>query len=157
VMRDGRVLQVAPPQLLYDEPVSLDVARFVGSPPMNALPASVDPDGVLVVATRRLPFRAPRAPGAVTLGVRPEALALRDAGDGIPASVARIERLGAESILHAMVPGVPGPVLARLPPGQAEALRPGQPVGLAPLRVMLFGAEGERLAAAIEVREHAFG
>jgi multiple sugar transport system ATP-binding protein len=151
------VLQVAPPQLLYDEPASLEVARFVGSPPMNVLPASVEHDGVLVVATQRLPFRAPRAQGALTLGVRPEALVLCAVGGGIPASVARIERLGAESILHATVPGAPCPVLARLAPDQAEVLRPGQHVGLAPLRATLFGDDGQRVANAIEIREHAFG
>jgi multiple sugar transport system ATP-binding protein len=158
VMQAGQVLQVAPPQVLYDEPESLEVARFVGSPPMNALPASLGPDGALVVATRRLPFRAPRALGALTLGVRPEALALRDLADGIPASVVRIERLGAESILHAAVPGVPSPVMARLAPDQAEGLRLGQHIGLAPQRVTLFGADGQRAAPAIGMlREHALG
>jgi multiple sugar transport system ATP-binding protein len=157
VMQGGRVLQVAPPQALYDEPASLEVARFVGSPAMNALPASVDPQGVLVVATHRVGFRAPRAQGALTLGVRPEAFVPRAVGDGIPASVTRIERLGAESILHAAVPGVPAPVMVRLAPPQAEGLRPGQHLGLAPQRAILFDADGQRLPALLEIREHALG
>ena len=50
VMQGGRLLQVAPPQKVYDEPADLEVARFVGAPPMNALPAGQDADGALVVA-----------------------------------------------------------------------------------------------------------
>ena len=79
VMRDGRVLQVAVPQALYDDPASLEVARFVGSPPMNALPARVALDGRVMVADVPLPFRA-QAGRVVTLGVRPEALRLAEQG-----------------------------------------------------------------------------
>jgi multiple sugar transport system ATP-binding protein len=35
VIRRGRLLQVDDPQLIYDHPVELFVARFIGSPPMN--------------------------------------------------------------------------------------------------------------------------
>jgi multiple sugar transport system ATP-binding protein len=73
VMQDGRVLQAAPPQALYDEPAELAVALFVGSPPMNALPARVCPDGGVEVAGIRLPFRTRRrCLGVRGSGVRPE-------------------------------------------------------------------------------------
>jgi multiple sugar transport system ATP-binding protein len=42
VLRKGRLQQVAPPRELYEQPVNLFVAGFIGSPPMNFLPASVD-------------------------------------------------------------------------------------------------------------------
>ena len=156
VMREGQVLQVAAPQALYDDPVSLEVARFVGSPPMNAFAARADVQGHVELAGVALPFRAEAARGgsiAVTLGVRPEALRL--AAHGIPAELRRIERLGAEAILHAAIPGIAEPALARLPPEDVAGLSPGDRIALMPVRAMLFGADGARLALHAERREHA--
>jgi multiple sugar transport system ATP-binding protein len=152
VMQGGRVLQVAPPQTLYDEPESLEVARFVGSPPMNALPATVGADGSVSVAGMRLPFRARAASGTATLGVRAEALA-PVAADGLPAEVTRIERLGAEAILHGVLGGTP--VLARIEP--TTNLRPGETVLLRPRRAALFSADGARLPLTALVTEPALG
>src|SRR5581483_9091213 len=42
VMRAGVIQQVGPPQQLYDEPVNLFVAGFIGSPAMNFMPAHVE-------------------------------------------------------------------------------------------------------------------
>ena len=42
VLRKGVLQQVAPPRELYEQPVNLFVAGFIGSPPMNFMPASVD-------------------------------------------------------------------------------------------------------------------
>ncbi len=154
VMREGRVLQVAAPQALYDDPVSLEVARFVGSPPMNALPARVLLEGRVEVADVELPFSAERG-GKVTLGVRPEALRLSP--EGIPAEVTRIERLGADVILHAEIRGIAAHALARLSPEQVAGLAPGASIGLMPLRAMLFDADGARIALHATRREHAIG
>src|SRR6185436_14374123 len=50
VMRKGELQQVAPPEELYDHPVNLFVAGFIGSPAMNMVEARVDRrDGRLVV------------------------------------------------------------------------------------------------------------
>jgi multiple sugar transport system ATP-binding protein len=91
----------------------------------------------------------------VTLGVRPEAMRL--ATQGIPAEVTRIERLGAEVILHAAIPGIAAPALARLAPEHVAGLAPGDAVALMPARAMLFDAEGWRLPLHAERREHALG
>src|SRR4051794_7344338 len=50
VMRAGIVQQVAPPKVLYDDPVNLFVAGFIGSPAMNFLPGRLEGDRL------RLPF-----------------------------------------------------------------------------------------------------
>ena len=154
VMQQGRVLQIAAPQALYDDPVSLEVARFVGSPPMNAFAARLAPEGRIEVAGAALPFRAEQG-GAVTLGVRPEALRL--APHGIAATVTRIERLGAEAILHAAIPGIAADALARLAPEHVAGLAPGDTVSLMPARALLFGADGQRLPLHAEQRQHALG
>ena len=42
VLRKGVLQQVAPPRELYEQPINLFVAGFIGSPPMNFMPASVE-------------------------------------------------------------------------------------------------------------------
>ena len=75
VMRDGRILQVDTPQVLYEQPLDLFVAGFIGSPSMNLVEAEIDGDhvafGQLRVALH--PVRRPRfRSGPVILGIRPE-------------------------------------------------------------------------------------
>jgi multiple sugar transport system ATP-binding protein len=46
VMRSGVLQQVAPPKVLYDDPVNLFVAGFIGSPAMNFLPGRIEGETV---------------------------------------------------------------------------------------------------------------
>jgi multiple sugar transport system ATP-binding protein len=124
----GRLQQVGRPQDVYARPRNLFVARFLGSPPMNTLPAVValDGEGTMWAAVgeagrvRLDPATAP-APGApVVLGVRPEHLAATDPGaiaesgdEGLAATVTGIEWLGHEQHVVASVAGTP--VTARQP------------------------------------------
>ncbi|ACY96074.1 sugar ABC transporter ATPase [Thermomonospora curvata] len=80
IMRDGVVQQVGPPQDLYDHPRNLFVAGFIGSPPMNFLPAKITPDGLrsplgTIPPSDRLrrATSGPNTPDEVILGIRPEA------------------------------------------------------------------------------------
>ncbi|WP_462417059.1 ABC transporter ATP-binding protein [Kytococcus sp. Marseille-QA3725] len=76
VLKKGELQQVASPRELYEQPVNLFVAGFIGSPPMNFVPARVDGDVL------ELPFtRVPMAPvlaqrvadrDIVICGIRPE-------------------------------------------------------------------------------------
>src|SRR4051812_22068076 len=73
VMRAGIIQQVDSPKVLYEDPVNLFVAGFIGSPAMNFIPARLE-DGKV-----RLPFGdAPIPPGVdsktreVIAGIRPE-------------------------------------------------------------------------------------
>src|SRR6266849_86176 len=76
VMRDGRIVQVDTPQVLYRKPVNLFVAAFIGSPSMNLVEATVDADTV-AFGQFRVPLDPGRRPARgvdrVILGVRPEA------------------------------------------------------------------------------------
>lgn len=149
VMQAGRVLQLAPPQELYDEPASLEVARFIGSPPMNALPALVGEDGTVMVGDVRLPWLSP-ARGPVMLGVRPEGWA--PARHGIPGVISLIEHLGAETLCH-----LEGGAVLRLDPGSARGMTPGQALRLAVRKAVLFGPDGQRLPLQAALRETALG
>jgi multiple sugar transport system ATP-binding protein len=76
VLKRGILQQLATPRELYDQPVNLFVAGFIGSPPMNFLPATVKGDAV------ELPFGTVKIPadkaavvadkGLLIAGIRPE-------------------------------------------------------------------------------------
>ena len=76
VMRDGRILQVDTPQLLYQNPLNLFVAAFIGSPAMNLVEASLS-DGTIEFAGFRIPLTPQNRPAVssarVVVGIRPEA------------------------------------------------------------------------------------
>jgi len=87
VMSEGRVLQVASPTEIYDEPVSRFVATFIGS--CNVLDGVVDAQGrsVVVPGVGELPAAVPAdaRPGTgVTLAIRPERVRMAAAGAGVP-------------------------------------------------------------------------
>ena len=76
VLRKGKIQQVASPRELYDQPVNLFVAGFIGSPPMNFLPARLEgtslstPFGSIELDERRAKAVAGR--DLLLVGIRPE-------------------------------------------------------------------------------------
>jgi multiple sugar transport system ATP-binding protein len=97
VFIEGRIVQVGTPREVYATPRSVAVAGFIGTPPMNLMPATWEGDGVLVENVRMPVARHAAAARKVTLGVRPGELRL--ANDGLPARVERVEDLGDAHIL----------------------------------------------------------
>ncbi len=154
VMHQGRVRQVDSPVRVYERPADTFVARFLGSPPMNLVPATIGREGERVVArldvapTVAVPLpdwaRADVLPasGRVIVGVRPEHLRLAGPGEGFPAVVELAEVLGHEQLLHLAVGGVP--LIVR---GRADTRRePGEIVNVRADsdHVHLFDADSER-------------
>jgi multiple sugar transport system ATP-binding protein len=73
VMRGGALQQVASPKELYDDPVNLFVAGFIGSPAMNFFAATVSEGNVrLPMGEVALPDALRGAGGEVVAGIRPE-------------------------------------------------------------------------------------
>ena len=161
LMMDGRVLQLATPQQIYDDPDDLRVAEFIGTPKINALPAQ-QADGALQVAGQRWPLHLLHdGDAAVTVAVRPEWWTLHDshtpvaeAHGGLQGTLAHQELLGAETLLHVAVPGVDGIVVARVEPQRARGLAIGQALRLSTQRALLFGADGRRLRGAAWQGQH---
>lgn len=102
ILHNGIVQQHATPQEIYTRPANTYVARFIGSPPMNLMEATVT-DGLPALGGLRLP--APEGlrlrTGTTTLGLRPEHLTVSaDAGGpGLAGTVRRIEDLGADTLI----------------------------------------------------------
>jgi len=131
VMNRGVIEQFAAPQEIYDRPVSMFVAEFIGSPPMNL---------VSVRAALGRGARSVRVNGAdvpvpevhedlpateIALGIRPEHIRLDDSSP-LRGSVFGAEYLGTTQIVT--ITTEHGPIKARLPASQA--VRTGETVGL---------------------------
>ena len=101
VMSRGTLEQVGTPAEVYARPASVFVAQFIGTPPMNILPAGlVEPSAVLV-------------------GVRPEHVVI-DPASATRALVLLVEHLGHETLVHARIGDVA--VVIRMPAGLATPL-----------------------------------
>ena len=123
VLRDGVLQQFGTPDELYEKPVNVFVAGFIGSPAMNLVAARVVPDdGDLAVAfgSHRLELSpavarslVDRRDQDVLLGIRPEDIEDPEfaAFDGntarLEVTVDLVENLGAERIAHFEVDAPP--------------------------------------------------
>lgn len=117
VMKDGCVLQIASPAVLFEEPTHTFVGYFIGSPGMNLVDAQVD--GHLAhVAGQTVELGAhyaPPPPGSkVQIGFRPDFAFLAPSG-GHTVRVRRIEDLGRRRI--ARVAFGPHEIFATVPYG----------------------------------------
>jgi ABC-type sugar transport system ATPase subunit len=134
VFMDGRIVQVGTPDEVFARPANVAVAGFIGSPPMNLLPARIE-GGTLRIGDVPVPIdRAPGADGDVTLGVRPGAV--RIAAQGLPARVDLVENLGDTAIVDLTA----GDRLVKLRTDTRPTVREGESVRLAfaPEAIHLF-------------------
>jgi multiple sugar transport system ATP-binding protein len=112
VLKRGVLQQLATPRELYTNPVNLFVAGFIGSPPMNFLPATVEgnqvklPFGSVTIAEDKA--RKAQGKGLLMAGIRPEHFedaAVMDAsakgsGSTFKAKVDVVEWLGNEAYAY---------------------------------------------------------
>jgi multiple sugar transport system ATP-binding protein len=110
---DTNLMQCGSPMELYDQPDNVFVARFIGTPHMNILPARISDDGTEVeLFGGRMPVGAQFREAAlaargseVMLGIRPEHIGAADQVDWaqtqtLQGQVLMVELLGHEAILH---------------------------------------------------------
>jgi glycerol transport system ATP-binding protein len=120
VMYDGRVVQIGTPQELFETPAHTFVGYFIGSPGMNVIPAEVYGNVARVKGeTVRLGHAYGAVTGRVVIGVRPEFARLTD-GEGLPATIRRIEDVGRHRIVRAEVMGHDVNIIA----GEGERIGP---------------------------------
>ena len=153
VMQGGYVEQIGAPLDLYDHPVNLFVAGFIGSPSMNFIDARIDRQNGAAVAVTSDGSRLALPPDVagvdgqeIVYGIRPEHLDLvGEGGNGSAGEVIVVEPTGAEIL-----------VVTRFAGGEAQAvfrerhrLTPGDRIHLAPNidAVHVFDkASGKRIA-----------
>ncbi len=119
VMRAGVLQQVASPRELYDDPVNLFVAGFIGSPAMNFFPATIEGDrlrlpmGDVAIPDRLREALADGAPKDLIAGVRPgefeDASIVQEdhlaRGHVFEADIELVESMGSESYAYFTLEG----------------------------------------------------
>jgi len=121
VMRDGYIEQVGKPLELFQKPANTFVAGFIGSPPMNLLPARITQTdaGLKLDFGGKLQIPVPEKPDAeiedgmdVVMGLRTEDLTIDNGGNGFPEEwkadgiVEVVEPLGGETNMHMNLQGI---------------------------------------------------
>ena len=145
VLHQGVPVQFAPPMEVFARPATVYVAGFIGAPAMNFLAATVEAGGGTARLASGYQVVLPQgvAPGALTIGIRPEQVDL--AAGGLPMHVDLVEPLGSETLVHGHLDDG-----TKLMVKQAGALPVGEALAVAfPAAALhLFDAQsGRRLAA----------
>ena len=92
VMKDGIVQQIGKPQEVYDCPVNLFVAKFLGTPPINVFDGEVR-SGKLFIGSEAVMDAAGIEDQPVSIGIRPEGFELSENGS-FTCQLSRVEVMG---------------------------------------------------------------
>ncbi|MBO4637763.1 MAG: ABC transporter ATP-binding protein [Clostridiales bacterium] len=146
VMKDGIVNQIGAPQDVYDEPVNLFVAKFLGTPPINVFDGKIKGGKVYIGEDFITDIRV-KEDKEVKVGIRPEGFILSDEGT-MKLNVAGIEVMGRDTILVADHDGAENRIRAVVAGDDAKGIRHGDTVKakIRKGKVFVFDAtSGERL------------
>lgn len=160
IMKDGVVQQIGTPQQVYDTPVNLFVAGFIGVPMMNFFEGELVKDGVkyfvelegarIELSPEKEAKMAAKGVQAqkVTIGVRPEHMELtqRD-GQMIRATVDVSEMMGSQINIHIRVQGKEGIMIIDTQGANSRTFRMGEEISFTfePAVIHVFDSEGKNL------------
>lgn len=92
VMKDGVLQQIGKPQEVYDNPVNLFVAKFLGTPPINVFEGKIRA-GKLYIGEEAVMELSGQADRDVWIGVRPEGFSLKSDG-ALSCNLSGVEVMG---------------------------------------------------------------
>lgn len=151
VMKEGVMQQMDRPQAVYDSPVNLFVAKFLGTPAINVFSGAVRNGRLFVGGDDVLP-----APGVadreVYVGIRPEGFVL-DADGPLACALSGVEVMGRDtSVLAAHPASLSGSIRAIISAeNRVDTASPGVRFAVKPNKTFIFDRENEeRLALAGE-------
>ena len=159
LMSEGRIEQLGTPDELYRRPATLTVARFIGIPAINLLPAEITAEGRVHALGQDLGLQvAAQGAETATIGLRPEDLVpvdLEPASEGLSVRVLRAEMHGADRYVSCALAGHDDLVLtfrqsAAVP--LAVSAEGTLNLAFAPERLHVFGADGQRRETATQGR-----
>ncbi|MFI2346462.1 ABC transporter ATP-binding protein [Streptomyces sp. NPDC019443] len=108
VMHEGQILQIGPPQEVFERPATTTVASIINDPPMNIFTGRIEGGQVTVAgfqATHVSPHLADLPDGAYQFGLRATDVSLASAG--VEGEVTFVEISGSETFVHAVVGETP--------------------------------------------------
>ncbi len=146
VMKDGVVQQIGKPQEVYDNPVNLFVAKFLGTPPINVFEGSVK-NGRLIIGGDAV-LDTPQVPDCrVTAAVRPEGFLLQEDGP-LQCNLSRLEVMGRDVSVVSAHPCCENAAIRSIisAENQVDLSSPTVRFALKPAKTFLFHQEtGERI------------
>jgi multiple sugar transport system ATP-binding protein len=149
VMRGGIIQQFDSPQEIYNRPVNLFVAGFIGSPGMNFLEGTLDDGPSFRTADVNIPlsryaFATTPASGAkVSFGIRPEHVSLNSGADwpfSARVKVDVVEPMGSDSLVWTKLGG--NNLAVRVPVERMPAPGDMVEIGFDPMRASIFDTGG---------------
>lgn len=155
LMRDGRIQQIGSPHEIYNDPVNIFVASFIGSPRTNLIACSVhrEDDEVLLDQGNFVISFNPRSLkkdipdlAKITLGIRPENILINaDTRSICEAKVNLIETLGSRVVVYLNVDSFE--LRALVLPEKAAKIAEGEDVEVSfdLKKAWFFNQEGERV------------
>ena len=143
VMKAGRVHQIGKPQQVYDDPVDLFVAKFLGTPPINVFDGRVQ-GGKLLLGEDTVLELSGVADGKVIVGVRPEGFVPEEKG-GLNCKLLNVEVMGRDVSVVSTHPAFQGAAIRAIVASDAAINREAETVRfrLKPNKVLLFDPETE--------------
>ncbi|MBM3599416.1 MAG: ABC transporter ATP-binding protein [Alphaproteobacteria bacterium] len=140
IFMEGRIVQVGTPDEVYARPASVDVAGFIGNPPMNLLPGRIAADRLHIGDHMVALGRDLGAEREVTVGLRPAAL--RAGPTGLPAKIDLIEHLGDTKLVICRA----GESMVKMRVDKAASFRDGDDIriGFDPGEIHLFERQSGR-------------
>ena len=143
VMKDGVVQQIGHPQEVYDSPVNLFVAKFLGTPPIHVFRGEVHNGRLLLGGAAVL--AVPGAPeGPVTAAVRPEGFVLAENGP-LVCALNGVEVMGRDISVVCRHPDCENTVIRAIISAENTVPAGGTVrFALKPRKVFLFDADTER-------------
>mgnify|MGYP000791700840 CR=1 FL=1 len=143
VMKDGIVQQIGKPQNVYDDPVNLFVAKFLGTPPINVFSGEVKNEQLYIGSEAVL-----STPGVsdqpVHVGIRPEGFILKEDGP-LSCDLVRLEVMGRDvSIVSTHEQSQNVTIRSIIDADEGKSLPTGKVhFGLKPAKVFLFCTDTE--------------
>ena len=143
VMKAGRVHQIGKPQQVYDDPVDLFVAKFLGTPPINVFDGWVQ-GGKLLLGEDTVLELSGVADGKVIVGVRPEGFVPEEKG-GLKCKLLNVEVMGRDVSVVSTHPAFQRAAIRAIVASDAAINREAETVRfrLKPNKVLLFDPETE--------------
>ena len=141
VMKLGIVQQVGKPQDVYDDPVNLFVANFLGTPPINIFKGRIQENGVYIGEERVMETTLPDQ--EVYVGIRPEGFIVDPEGE-FSTNIQQLEVMGRDISIVSTHPDSTKPTIRTIVEAGVNVPTSGQVrFRLKPHKVFLFNAETE--------------
>ena len=149
VMIDGNLLQLDTPQEVYDNPSSLSVAQFVGSPKINIFKGAADSSGIVSFLNVTLKRKSSESNTDLHIGIRPEHLEITNESNEntFSGTVAYRENLGSDIFFHVNIEDGSNKIIVRGLPQFTHQISNGSSVNIKRVsdKALLFNQAGMRV------------